>query len=452
MLLLMIICLASGFVLLKYLFKGKRDLLFFVPISFLLGMGVVSWQLMIYSFVSINWTTANVSIPWVLSSTYLLISDERSILQIVNKIIFEIRSTFAARVQISLRNILNNKHEFALVVAIMFQVVFILLIFIVNASEIGGDAISIWFFKARAFFIDGYINPDFLASQESYIPVFGSTYYKSDYPLLYPLSLVWIFTGLGEFNIIFGKLLTLFLFSAVVTLFYWIVRNRTNRIVALLFTFLLISPQVIFDFVSRSYSGYADVPVSAFMIGSLAPLALNTQKNKRLLILSVILANFVALTKSEGVAFLFIILLLYPSIKSFLVTIFLQMPWYLFKLKYGISSYVLSKPIEPHFNKTFDILTSYLEKLFSIEIFNILWILIFISILVSFRVKDKFIKNVSITILFMLIFFFLFYFITPLEVFGQIESSADRLMFQIMPIAMIIPASVYFMLLKNKLK
>ena len=153
--------------------RGSRP-----AISILLGMGLVSLQMFLYSLVSIPYSVFSISIPWISLAIISLASPERR------------RVLLGSGAPFSETKPVEPGWLFWLILLVIISQVFFAFFSSMLMPISGWDAWGIWFLKANAFFVDGGVESSFLLD---------STYTRShqDYPLLLPLSITWLYICMG---------------------------------------------------------------------------------------------------------------------------------------------------------------------------------------------------------------------------------------------------------------
>jgi hypothetical protein len=156
----------------------------------------------------------------------------------------------------------------ALALALSFQV-----FTIVYASFNTGlewDGYVNWGLKAKAVFVDGGVSP-------SYFQDHSRQWSHLDYPLLIPLSEAWIYSFLGGVDESLVKALFVgFLLSLLALLYRGFRRNLPAPYSLGGVLVLCLTPSLLLHFTT----GYADVPLSVFVLGSVVYLAAWQQSSR----------------------------------------------------------------------------------------------------------------------------------------------------------------------------
>lgn len=434
----------AGFILARLVLgKLSQSFFFLTPLFFLLGSGIVSWQLLVYSLMRFSWSVWRVVVPWIFFALALLLKEPSGFWP----------KKLRGKIRVNL-----SPFEWIVFGVLIFQLIVLVFRFSLYPQQLGWDGVAIWFYKAKVFFIEGKVHLSFLTNNSLKLDQKGvsEAYFHPDYPLLVPLVTSWVFLMVGKVNIFYGKTLWLLFFGSLVVLFAWVVKNLINQKVSLFFTFLLLTPAVLFDHLGRKYAGYADLPLAAYFMGAVSfwMMWLKT-KERKFAVIAFILASFAALTKNEGVAFLVGMTLLsfflaighrkkLPALAMTTPFVLLS-PWFWFKFQHGITSYLFINGVNFHLERAVRVLTGFLKEMLNVAHFNILWLVVIFSVLVFYlyRWHDRLTRPLLALILWQIASYFFIFLITPLEVEKHLASSLDRLLFQIMPLALLLVAIIF---------
>ncbi len=230
----------------------------------------------------------------------------------------------------------------ALIVINFLIVVFLAVLFPIRFW----DAISCWSLKGRAFFIDGIINNFYTAHD------YGFSH--TSYPLYLPLIQTWLLSWMGEINENILKLIFPIFYSSLLFSLYYLFRQRVRKLLSIIFVFIISALPIIVD---HGYIEYTNLLFSVVMLLAVYFFYIGLAMNRKttFLILSAIFFSIIALTRSEGIIYviLFIIINLFfflsglqkkdrlvKNLLNFLmplaVFIIFLVPWYLLKVKLGL--------------------------------------------------------------------------------------------------------------------
>lgn len=263
-----------------------------LAVSFLIGLGAVSLEMLAYSALSVPYGAVAVTVPWaVLLAVLVLLPAKREALAGLGSDVGFFRSLrWLDWVYIS---VIASQLVYAFSYAGMFPVT-------------GWDSWQTWFFKAKVFFTDGGLRKDFFLTNELI---------HQDYPLLVPLSVAWVYVAVGRADEIMARLLYPLQFVSLLAVFYYLAGCATRRRNALLFTALLALTHLLMrhaaDFPIKipgvptmDFVGYADLMLSACFVASAGffYLYLRGGTGSHLFLFAVFL-GLGAWTKDEGLPF-----------------------------------------------------------------------------------------------------------------------------------------------------
>ncbi|MBE9528691.1 MAG: hypothetical protein IME99_05585 [Proteobacteria bacterium] len=441
-------------------------------LGLLFGLGALSLQLFFYSVAGLGVTSFSVALPWVVLLIALLLLYRTGTIK---------RPVYAQSTGVPTSQ--WGAVETVATVIIALQLVYVFVYY--GALPITGwDAWSIWFFKARAFFIDGGVTSGFLLNAD-----YG--YDHPDYPLLVPLSLMWLFTTLGEANDIVAKILYPIQFAALLALLYYFILRSVGRRSALVAAALLSLtplvvihsaglPQKIGGLYSGDFVGYADLTLALLFMASGGFIYLYAKEGAGSALRAAALVLAIgAWTKNEGVVFallgasLLLLLLLLKSFKLPLSSFFFPtskrtqerpegvkvatsvlfivaalalfvLPWALYKAHFGLGSEYTGGlnvgTIGENIGRLPFVLGAILKHLFvRLSLVSVAWWVLALSVALNLK---GILRPGVFALLLLLIGQFavytLVYVITPADVAWQISTSLDRLVLHMTPLALLI--------------
>ncbi|MCC6544978.1 MAG: hypothetical protein IT392_10860 [Nitrospirae bacterium] len=448
-----VIMIISGVLVLTYARVWQRfSLLPGLAISFMLGMGIISLQMFVYSLLSLPFKVYSIAVPWIVLAviTVLFKSSREGLL--VNK-------------KITVQPLLKDTGwpDLVLLLIILSQVVYPLL-FGTAVPLRGWDALQTWAYKGKMFFYDMGISYDILKDPLTH----------PDYPLLIPLTFSWIYTSMGQVNDELVRMIYPLQFVSLLAIFFDAVRKVAARRFSLLFTALLSMTPIIMihtgGFVgvyTADFVGYADLALSIFFLGAGAFFYLYmSEGDYAYLVTAVLFLAMGAWTKNEGLVLLLIggilitVSLAFGSkikYKFILMTWGLlgviTLPWIIYKMYYHISS-----EYTPNMNtatmQSNLLRLPYIIKMFfyilfrKADLFNYSWYGYVISSLINIR---KSFRNPLIFLHAMILAqcasYIFIYLISPLDLKFHIETSLDRVFIHLTPLAILIMALNINMLL-----
>lgn len=387
-----------GYVLLRIICrsKQKRSLLEVVGLSFGLGMGGLSMGMFLLSYVGVALTFLNIllfCIPFFVIFALAMFN-----VKIAGKI---------STIKEGIKNL--NWIELVLLLLILLT---ILCVFH-NATVtplIVSDEIQSWGYKAKILYQDASIYSEHFFDVDVAL-------LNPNYPLLIPLIESWIYTVLGCIDERAVKIIFPIFFTMLLLIIYAAQRKFFSRTHALLFTALLASlPNFVlighYMFAGTAISGYADVPLSFFYSISTIYLYLwINDHNRGYISIAAIFAAFAMFTKNEGIALFAInavVLSLYTifnfrqEIKKknrhlliyLIVPIVICMPWFMYKTEmphissYGLESFAIPILIQ-NLHRIPIILTTFVTEFTNLKLWNIVWLLLVVSTLLTLKETFK---------------------------------------------------------------
>jgi len=230
----------------------------------------------------------------------------------------------------------------ALIIINFLAVVFLTVLFPIKFW----DAISCWSLKGIAFFIDGIINNFYIAHD------YGFSH--PAYPLYLPLMQTWLLSWMGQINENILKIIFPIFYLSLLSVLYYLFRQKMGKLLSVMLVFIVSVLPIIMD---HGYIEYTNLLFSVAMLIAIYFFYLaKVMKGKTsFLILSAIFFSIMALTRSEGIIYvaLFIIINLFSSVYGILrnnrplknllnflmplaVFVIFLIPWYLLKIKLNL--------------------------------------------------------------------------------------------------------------------
>jgi len=410
-----------------------------IGLSIPLGFGVISLQMFVAGFFGIKFTVLNILLPWV---PVILIAGWRC----YGKRVSSANANTYKRIKPFTRT------EFAILGLIAFQAAYNFFRALIKPIE-SYDAVAIYGLKSKILYLAGTIEKGFFSG-------LASNFHGAhpDYPLLLPLSETWIYTFMGSFNDIAVKLLFPCFYLALILIFYSAVMRITqNRVMSLLFTFLLASIKQLSDYATI---GYADLFLGLyFSMGIFYLYVWFTKRESHFFNLTVISFLLCLWTKNEGVVLALIALTVFAiylfferykiqkkDIIQFLILIFVILltitGWEAVKIENNLTneninvSMLRPEVFIPNLYKIPKVLYEYQKQLFGFKKWNLIWILFFILLIKEF--KRSFSGNVKyLTYVFcmFLCLYTLVYIFSVVDVRFLVSKTFSRFLLHILPVA-----------------
>lgn len=414
-----------------------------IGLSYMFGLGGITIQMFLMGVSNIAYTKINILIPWLF-------------IGIITVLVLLRKNYFSKN---PVRHIKEREKfsrlEILLFSFISFQAVYNFLRAIAKPIE-SYDSVAIYGLKAKMIYLSGALDGSFF---KSLISNFHGAH--ADYPLFTPLSEVWIYTFLGNFNDLIVKAIFPIFYIAFLLVFYSILKKVTkNRTVSLLFTFFLASIKQFSDY---STIGYADMQLGAFFMIGFSYLYLWFSRKDRTDFLGISLIALILSfwSKNEGLLLSLIALLVFflymcVHIKKttkrdlfyFLfytgVTLFMVIFWNIFKKHHGLInddfnlSMVSVKGLIGNLNKIPVMLYEYQKQFFGLKKWNLVWVLFFFLLFKEF--KNIFSKNIAyVTMVFILstIGYSLIYMFSIVEIRFFLRTTASRFLLHILPVTLL---------------
>lgn len=398
-----------GFCVITLLPLKKLSLDFKIGLSYGLGIGIITVQMLLYSLMHIPWTPLFLLIPWLI------------FIILIRK---HLRFSFKKIKKLS-------RIEFLLATLLGLVVIFVLFEALLR-PVISWDGWANWFLAGKAFYIDGSFNRSYISYANNSSP-----------PVMY-MMLTFVYKIIGQVDDRVGLLPFTFFYISLLLVFFATLRKHVTIFYAILFTFFLATLQ---DFIRHAglYDvGDADIAVSYFFFSTVV-LFLHWRKNINIAtsIIFFLFASLAALIKEEGLPFLLITLFIAAvsiyKTKKFRYYSFMLIPLCIAGTWYALV-HILKLPSSPFVTKNLQIIRipivarGFISEFLNFKRWNLLWVTLVFSLFYYKKTES----------LYVLLFFFLqlsvyfgIYLMTPLNPVTHIENSFDRLLIQISPLALL---------------
>ncbi|MCQ9207336.1 MAG: hypothetical protein NG740_05635 [Omnitrophica bacterium] len=450
-LILLILCiLVTGFIgwNVLYLLSGRKGFERFfaaekIGLSYLLGFGVITIQMFIMGLLGMRFTRLAILLPWVFVAAVNLARGLRRSRS-------EGRGPFRFCVT-----------DLALIALIALQTCYNFFRALIKPIE-AYDSVAIYGLKAKIMHLAGGLPPDFFRA-------LASNFHGAhpDYPLLIPLSEVWVYTFLGNFNDILVKAIFPLFYLSFILVFYAVLKRITENVrLSLLFTFALASIKQFSDY---STIGVADLVLGIYFGAALFYLYawIKDNKNTQFLNISLIFSILCAWSKNEGIFLLYIVLsLLFLYLFSNIGKIPNRVKWHL--ALYALFAVALSlswmafKNYHGLVNENFDlamlnigrfitglkkipaIMYEYQKQFFGFKKWNIIWIL-FAFVLFK-RARTAVSGNIRLITAAFLLFglgYTLMYIFSAVEIAFFVRFTGSRFLLHILPVSVFWMAVIY---------
>lgn len=247
-----------------------------IALVYCIGIGLLTLEMAALSLLGIKFSIASLAICIALPVTVALLIKRRP---------------EESQVRVKMLPLSNLEKFFIL--GISFEVLYAFFRTLIIPME-SYDAIAIYALKSKIFYLAQSIPHDFFSS-------FGKLVPHIEYPLLIPLAETSFYIFFGSLNDLAVKIIFPLYYLALIVVFFCVLIRFVGRRQSLWFTFLLATIPQITDFATN---GYADLPFAFYCSTAIFYLYLwMRQKKDSFLILSFILSVLAVWTKSEGLMF-----------------------------------------------------------------------------------------------------------------------------------------------------
>jgi hypothetical protein len=420
----------TGFTILRGLnFLQRKDTFLAIGASYGLGVGLIAFQLYFYFRLDIPWQKEFVLAPWIILIVAVLIRNRKHIKFKFPKI------TKLSRIDSILLIGILLAFSYTVFEALLRPVV-------------TWDAWSNWLLYPKMFFIDGKITVETLR------------YTFSGQPLTVSLLGSFIYIILGRIDDTSVLLTSSAFYISIAIILFAVLRNKYGLRYALLFTFLFATTQNYIRHGGRLEAGLADLTVGYFAFLSVIFLFeyFKNHSYKSLLLFSIFLIS-TSLIKYEGIALAFFIAFsafvyiikhrLFKHLFILGLWVISLLIWQIDRKMIGIENTYFSTthPREIGIMKSINAFTGTFKELINLKTWNFLWITYFYT-LFAFGIK----KQLELTVLnFVILSQLSLYLLMYNTTFGNTpESSLERLLMHVAPLAFYSIAIVFKLIFKNK--
>ncbi len=417
----------------------KRDLSFSLPekmaLSYIIGLAALTLQMFFYSLLGIKFSIFSLLLP------YIPIS-------ILNGFVFLKTVPTGAKFP----KTKNKAFDIALLCGILFQAFHVFFKALIKPMD-SFDSIGNFAFKAKMFFMEGYIPYKLFLDKSIDIG-------HPDYPLFIPLSETWSYMFLGKWNDLLVKAMFPLFFLALLVIFYSALRRIIGKRFSLIATFFLATIPHLLNYATI---GYADFALTMFYSASFLYIFLwiAHKRENKYLFLAAILSIFALWAKHEGAMLLLIniaVLLLFAILSRkditkkemiaifyfVFITITLSAAWFGHLNRIGLSNEFVNRETLrlPLIVKNLDriplILYEYQKHIFGPKKWNISLLIFFAGLIVYFKTVFKgHFKYITVSILLAFSGYAAFYVMTPLEIRYHLQTSGSRMLLHFLPLVVL---------------
>ncbi|MBD3248051.1 hypothetical protein GF382_02040 [Candidatus Falkowbacteria bacterium] len=308
--------------------KNRKPGLADIFYSFGLGNLLISLEFFIWIFLF----RQRISLP--IFHLFLAIQDLAMILYIRKQKIFPKLPDLKQRVALP-----KNISPFVLIMILLTLLNIVpLLTMALNKPVASYDSLVMWSLKTKALYYTGGISFD----PENTFYLGGGSHIN--YPWLIPLTQYWLHLNLGEYNDLHTKLIFVFYFLGLLSVFNSAVKDRLDPVKRSVFIFLLSSIPLIHY---HGYNAYADLPLAFYVLVAFFFLFRYFENpNRKLLLLSGLFWAISFFTKDTAIFFILGAILIMTiraiankerqAFKLIFYIVAPLLPWILFKLIYRL--------------------------------------------------------------------------------------------------------------------
>jgi|GEM_PF-1961139 len=264
-----------GCVPLSWLFPGRGVLPFYVRLALGWGIGTIMLTLSMscLGILGIEYSVLKITLVWLpLILLGLFIARQKKLILIDAGSFGRIGGTSAV--------------EKILITALLLKVFYVFYEALIK-PVVAWDSWAYWILMAKIFFVERLATPAFASLTR------GGTQ-----PWHMPLLNTWIFLNLGNFNDVLSKVIYPIYFVSLLLIFYAFMRRKMERVLALLFSFLLTTLPLYFYHASISY---ADSIVAFYACAGFVLLwSYFDERKESFFILSLLFMMFSILVKKQG--------------------------------------------------------------------------------------------------------------------------------------------------------
>lgn len=426
-----------------YIILDKFDKLSFpetVSISYALGLGAISLEMLKFYFLGLKFSIPVILIPW----TILVTINVYRHMKHGNGFTFSERSAASEEK--------NRLLSIFLTFGITIEVVYAFFRALIKPIE-AYDAIAIYAIKSKIFFLAKAI-------PQNYFPSLIHGFPHPDYPLNIPLSETFLYMAMRNLNDQLVKMIFPLFFVGILCILYFAIRRFASRAYALLFTFLLASVPM---FNAYAANAYQELPLAFYYFASAIFLFawIKDKGDLRILGLSAVLVALAGWTKNEGMlycvinAFLVLVVsvlarkdtpwkvALAPVLYVFIIALILA-PWIWIKQRFGIVNDEISllnlNPVYlfKQLHKLGPILYEFQKQLFGPKKWILLWpIAIYAAIFHYRKIFAPEVRYISISLILAFCGYVLFYMVSYVDVVFFTSKTWGRFMLHFLPLVVL---------------
>ena len=331
---------------------------------------------------------------------------------------------------------------------VLFIVVLVLVVSAVALLEpiVEWDMMAIWGLKAKVLLHEPII-------VSPYFSDVSKVYSHLDYPLLWPFAMTWVWSWIGNADLVKVKVLAPVLLSGFLLLFFGLLRRNRSRLCALFFTAVLAGIPFLLTQTARMM---ADVPLAFFAFGAFVCCYfwLESKQPDDLRIAAAFTVGML-FTKNEGIGLwlilgvmLIITLVIERRIKLLqpaaiwvgVIPALVTLPWFVFRLGIPKIHEDYGDKINPvyflnNLSRAGEVLANSPRFFFNWDDWLIFWPLALLLLILTLTQSLRFpLRFLLLTAVLPLLMFGYIYVIAPWDLRELMEVTANRLLLQIAPL------------------
>lgn len=413
-----------------------------IILSPLLGLLVLTIQLTVFGLLRVPWNVYTITVPWILVCIY----QYRWFLSAF----FDLISRFSKLFRYFRKLTILQQ----ILVLVIVYVLVVIILNIVASPMHAWDAIAMWAYKAKVYLNNSNIGiSDFV----------GDTKKHPDYPPLIPTLYALFGIYFGKFSTNFIKTVDIIFLTSALGLFLYYTSRNLGKSIGLISTLTLLLLPAFYPFItSGQYIGTADFALAmSFLIAGLCLVLYLSEKEKNsiFIVLGFLFSIVAALIKNEGMFWLISYSIIATMLvrqnykvvinKNKLLTVLsilalsLLVGWVVYSKLLGAESDLFKGIIHTAnpalmMNKLIATLKSIISMSRSnLGVSSVLILLLLIVSISLFSFRNKKFITLLLLVLSQLAIYMFVYSITPYDPVAHVNTSFDRLVIHIAPLAIL---------------
>ena len=417
-----------------------------IPPYPLLGSAALAVQLWAYGFAHIPWNALTLLLPWVVVGAIV----RRQLAETVRRQISAGRSI--------LRRLRRPDPVIGALVGISMLLLATYAASLFIHPAVTWDAVAFWLFKAKLFFIDQHVDP--ATSALASIPDLDINR-NQEYPPLYSLMVASTWVLAGRIEEALGNAVNLLGLVSVVATLTSVLRPLLGIRLSVVMNFLFLAlPAAMLYLVTGYYFGYADYVVACWIVLALLYVHVGA-RNPAADVMAVACAAGAALTKDEGTPLLVAVLAVLtisrlwqwrrqqqplPAWRNVALAGVCVVPVIIWHFTWQLPGTITPRMLNPAPLSLLPDLPSRAATILDIVSRQAtrqntdFWVLVAIPVALVLLALNRFRTGAALTAVFLLqlLAYFAVYLFTPLDLRTHLWQSADRVLVQLAPAAILV--------------